>query len=145
VRILLDTNLLIRAAITPNGLAREILRLIEASDDHVLLISSYLFGEVVDVLRRDRIRARWPLSDEDIRLYCHYLSTAGEEVSPQPLSTVIRDPKDQAIIETAVAGTATAICTNDSHFYEPAAVAFCASRAIRVVKDVELLQLLRTG
>jgi putative PIN family toxin of toxin-antitoxin system len=144
VRILLDTNLLVRAAITPKGLAREILRLIEANEDHVLVMSPYLFSEVADVLRRDRIRARWPLTDEEIHLYCHYLSTVGEEVSPQPLTAVIQDTKDQAIIETAVAGAATVICTLDSHFYEPTAAAFCAARGIRVMNDVELVQLLRT-
>ena len=41
MRILLDTNLLVRAAITPEGLAREILRLVEASEHHVLVLSAW--------------------------------------------------------------------------------------------------------
>ena len=58
LRILLDTNLLVRAAITPIGIARVILRLIESIETTVLVVSAYLLSEVADVLRRDRIRAR---------------------------------------------------------------------------------------
>jgi putative PIN family toxin of toxin-antitoxin system len=114
VKILLDTNLLVRAAITPEGSAREILRLIEANETHVLILSPYLLSEIADVLRRDRIRARWPLSHEEIRLYCQYLARIGEEVLVEPLPPVIEDPKIQAIIETAVAGAAAVICTFDA-------------------------------
>src|ERR1041385_5515704 len=103
MRILLDTNLLVRAAITPEGSAREILRLIQLSDAHVLILSTYILSEVSDVLRRDRIRARWPLTDEEIRLYCQYLARVTEEVSDEPLPPVmIDDPKDQAVLQTAV-------------------------------------------
>ena len=44
MRILLDTNLLVRAAITPDGLARK-LRRIEEGEGHVLVITSHLLGE----------------------------------------------------------------------------------------------------
>lgn len=84
MRILLDTNLLVRAAITPKGSAREILRLIEASADHTLVISAYLLSEVTDVLRRDRIRARWPLTDEESALIA--------STSHEPLKRFIRRP-----------------------------------------------------
>jgi predicted nucleic acid-binding protein len=43
--ILLDTNLLVRAAISPLGSAREILRRIEASEGYVLVVCPYLFSE----------------------------------------------------------------------------------------------------
>lgn len=143
MRILLDTNLLVRAAITPKGSARAILRLIEESEEHVLLISDYLLSEVADVLRRDRIRARWPLTDEEVRSYCKFLDRIGEVVSAQPLAPIIEDPKDQAIIEAAVAGTAEVICTFDGHFYKPPFLAFCDRREIRILNDADLLKSLR--
>ncbi|SPF51435.1 conserved hypothetical protein [Candidatus Sulfopaludibacter sp. SbA4] len=143
MRILLDTNLLVRAAITPQGSARAILHLIEESEQHTLLISAYLLSEVADVLRRDRIRARWPLTDEEVRSYCEFLARIGEEVPAEPLPPIIEDPKDQAIIEAAVAGTAAVICTFDAHFYKEPVVAFCATRDIRVMNDAALLQSLR--
>ena len=69
MRVLLDTNLLVRAAITPEGLARQILDHIGAKDEHVLILSGHLLSEVADVLSRPRIRARWPLSDDEIQMY----------------------------------------------------------------------------
>jgi predicted nucleic acid-binding protein len=92
MKILLDTNLLVRAAISPQGSAREILRLIEASESHVLVVFPYLFSELADVLCRDRIRARFPLTGEELRSYCEYLATVGEEVSPKALHPVINGP-----------------------------------------------------
>lgn len=145
MRIVLDTNLLVRAAITPGGLAHEILRLIEADADRILILSPYLLSEVADVLRRDRIRARWPLTDQEIHSYCQYLTQVGEEVSPQALPPVIQDLKDQAIIETAVAGAATILCTFDIHFYDAPVLEFCGIHGIRVVNDVQFIHLLRTG
>jgi putative PIN family toxin of toxin-antitoxin system len=144
VRILLDTNLLIRAAITPEGLARKILRLIEAGADHILVLSPYLLSEVADVLRRDRIRARWPLTDEEVYSYCQYLASVGQEVSPPALPHVIQDPKDQAVLDAAVAGAVAVICTLDTHFTMPAVLTFCAAHSIRVLNDVDLIHLLRT-
>jgi predicted nucleic acid-binding protein len=41
MRVLLDTNLLLRAAITPDGLARKLLQRIERGN-HVLIVSSHL-------------------------------------------------------------------------------------------------------
>ena len=144
MRILLDTNLLVRAAITPAGLARAILRRVGENANHVLILSPYLLSEVAEVLRRDRIRARWPLTDEEVGLYCRFLAAAGEEVSPRPLAAAIQDPKDQAIVETAVAGSASVLCTIDAHFYAHTVLAFCAAHGIRIMNDVELLRLLKT-
>jgi predicted nucleic acid-binding protein len=78
VRILLDANLLIRAAITPSGAAREIPRLIETNEAHVLVISMHLLAEVADVLRRDRIRERWPISSFYILLQVRWGKTVAQ-------------------------------------------------------------------
>lgn len=145
MRILLDTNILVRAAISPGGSARAILRLIEASEAHALVISAYLLSEVADVLCRDRIRARCPLTDQEVRSYCEFLARIGEEVPAQPLPPIIEDPKDQAIIEAAAAGTVAVICTSDAHFFKPAVLAFCATRNIRVMNDADLLRTLPSG
>lgn len=145
MRILLDTNILVRAAISPEGPARAILRLIEASEEHALVISAYLLSEVADVLCRDRIRVRWPLTSEEVRSYCEFLARVGEEVPVQPLPPIIDDPKDQPIIEAAVAGAAAVICTFDAYFYRQPVLAFCATHGIRVMSDADLLQALRRG
>jgi len=109
----------------------------------VLVISPHLLSEVADVLRRDPIRARWPLTDEEIRLYCQHLARIGEEVSSHPLAAVIQDPKDQAVIEAAVAGGVAIICTLDGHFYHAPMQVFCSAHAIRIMNDADLLDCLR--
>ncbi|MGA3237185.1 MAG: putative toxin-antitoxin system toxin component, PIN family [Bryobacteraceae bacterium] len=142
MRILLDANLLVRAAITPYGLARKILHLIGAGEEHVLIVSSHLLAEVADVLSRPRIQARWPLPGNEIESYCQYLSAAGEEVKIRQLPPAISDPKDQAIIEAAVSGRAEVICTGDTHFYESPAREFLATHGINVMTDHDLLAVL---
>jgi putative PIN family toxin of toxin-antitoxin system len=111
VRILLDTNILVRAAITPNGLARKIVDRIRADEKHVLVISAYILTEIADVLNRPRMRSRWPLSTKDIQQYCQFLSALAEEVAIRPVPAAIADPKDQPVIEAAIAGRADVICT----------------------------------
>ena len=136
MRILLDTNLLVRAAITPNGLAKHLLSCIEARETHVLILSSHLLSEVADVLRRPRLQARWPLSDVEIETYCRYLTRVGQVVVLQALaSPVISDPKDQAVIEAAISGRVEVICTSDAHFYNPPAKDFLTKRGISVLTD----------
>jgi predicted nucleic acid-binding protein len=55
MRIVCDTNVLVRAALHPSGLAAELLHLIHR--DHVSLTSTPLLAELLEVLRRDHIRA----------------------------------------------------------------------------------------
>ena len=53
------------------------------------------------MLQRDRIRGRWPLTEEEIRSFCHYLSTVGEEVWAERLPAVIHDGKLVALLDLA--------------------------------------------
>lgn len=122
VRILHDTNILVRAAISPDGLARKIPDRIRDREEHVLVVSSHVLSEVADVLSRPRMRARWPLTDDEIQRYRQFLSAAGEEVS----TPAIADPKDQAIIEAAVAARVDAIRTGDVHSEAPSVREFLA-------------------
>jgi putative PIN family toxin of toxin-antitoxin system len=142
VRILFDTNLLVRAAITPGGLARKLLRLVEKNDSHVIIVSAHLLSEVADVLRRPRIQERWPLTHEDVESFCGYLSRVAEEVAACSLPIAINDPKDQAVIEAAIIGRAEVICTFDTHFYQSPAKEFLKTNGILVVNDRDLLTML---
>ena len=67
---------------------------------------------------------------------------AGREVPIRPIAPGISDPKDQPIIEAAVAAEADAICTSDPHFYQSPAKEFLAERGITVLRDTALLLLL---
>ena len=76
-----------------------------------------------------------------IQAYCRYLSQIGNQVPARPLPPVISDPKDQAVIEAAVAGEAHAICTSDAHFYKTPAQDLLERRGILVLTDRALLTL----
>lgn len=55
MRIVCDTNVLVRAAMHPNGLAAELLRRIQNA--HVSVLSTPILVELLEVLRRDRMRS----------------------------------------------------------------------------------------
>lgn len=143
MRILLDTNLLVRAAISPDGLARKLLIAIE-EQNHVLIVFSQLLGEVAAVLGRPRLQRRWPLSQQDIQKFCRGLARVGEDAPAHPLAQVISDPKDQMVVDAAVAARADFLCTLDAHFYEAPVLSFCQALGIKIVGDAELLDLIRS-
>ena len=60
-----------------------------------------------------------------------------------PAAVVPKDPDDDPIIATAVAGQAEIICTRDRHFWHPDVQQYCAAHGIRIMTDIELLQLLQ--
>ena len=64
MRIVLDTNILVRANAKAKGPARELLQVIVDSPEHVLLLSPFLLMELERVLSYDRVRAVVKLNDE---------------------------------------------------------------------------------
>jgi len=119
VRIVLDTNILVRAnpRVSPEGLARDLLLTI-VSGPHVLVLSAPILFEVRRVLAYPHVQARWPLTPEAIDRYLVYLSALAEVVAPIPASSpvVISDPDDDPILQTAITGRADVLCTRDEAF-----------------------------
>ena len=73
MRIVLDTNILVRANARARGPARELLQLIVASPGHVLLMSPFLLQELERVFSYERVRVSSKLTDEEIAEYLSYL------------------------------------------------------------------------
>ena len=139
MRIMCDTNVLVRTVLSPGGAAAELLRLI--ARDHALVVSRPVLGEVYDVLRRSRIRSIHRLGDPRIRRVVSSLYKLGSFVPlPSTLPAVVPlDPKDDPIVMTAIAGKADVLCTLDRHLHDPAVTALCAGHGVRVLRDAELL------
>jgi len=78
VRVVLDTNILVRAnpKVSPQGLARDLFLTI-VSGPHVLVLSSAILVEVQRVLTYPHVQARWPLTEEAIERYLVLLEAAG--------------------------------------------------------------------
>lgn len=143
MRIMCDTNILVRCALSADGPATELVDLVLR--EHLLVTSSAVLSEFYDVMRRPQIRAIHRLPERQIRRMTAKFAQAGTlarlpAILPQ---TVPRDPKDNPIVMTAVVGQAEVLCTLDKHLHVPDVVAYCQTRGIRVARDVELLFELR--
>jgi len=125
VRIVLDTNILVRAnpKVPPRGLARDLLLKI-VSGPHELVLSPAILMEVQRVLTYPHVQARWPLTPEAIDQYPIFLEAAGILVETPTASSpvAISDPDDGhcGVVENR-----------------------CRAHGIRILDDVTLMQELR--
>jgi putative PIN family toxin of toxin-antitoxin system len=113
MRIVLDTNILVRANAKAGGPARELLQIIVGSPDHVLLLSPFLLQELERVFSYERVRISARLTDEEIAEYSYLRAKdVSELVFPGPAPRVVpSDPDDDPVVHTAVIGRADALCT----------------------------------
>ncbi len=146
MRIVLDTNILVRAHAKAKGPARELLQLIAGSSQHTLLVSPFLLQELERVFDYERVRSAARLTDEEISEYLSYLRSRqiAEMIFPGPAPHVVSaDPDDDPVVHTAVVGQAGALCTLNRHFYDPAVRQYCRERGVLIASDVDILKLLR--
>jgi putative PIN family toxin of toxin-antitoxin system len=114
-----------------------------ASEPGSLILSDYILEEVERVLFYPRLLKQFQLSDLEIAAHIDALSQASILVEPAPVpESLLRDPKDKAVLGTAIAGNVDVLCTMDRHFFDEKVVAFAASHGIRIMNDVELLAVL---
>lgn len=145
MRVLVDTNVLARAAAGPPGPAYELVQH-TTEHEHVLILSPFLLDELARVLRYPRMRPLHSLSDEEIEQFITDLVLVAYVVEPGGASLGISsDRDDDPILAAAYAGQAEVICTRDRHFHEPAVKEYCAANRIEILSDVELLARLRGG
>jgi putative PIN family toxin of toxin-antitoxin system len=143
MRVVLDTNVLVRANIKAVGPAREVLLKI-ITGNHVLITSPFLLREVERALAYPRLQKLWQLGPFDIQEHVQFLVKVSELVHPVMGSPVVLiDPLDDPVVYTAISGKADALCTLDSDFFDESVMEFCGARGVSVVTDVELLQRLK--
>ncbi|MEX2119092.1 MAG: putative toxin-antitoxin system toxin component, PIN family [Pirellulales bacterium] len=142
---MLDTNVLVRATKNATGPAREVLERLQPPG-HVLVLSRWLLAELRRVLQYPRVQALHRMTMEETDDFISDLEVTADivdvppDLQPAALST---DPDDDAVIATAVAGRADALCTLDRHLRHADVQAYCQARGIAVLSDTELLTLLR--
>jgi putative PIN family toxin of toxin-antitoxin system len=142
MRIVLDTNVLVRAAADEKGLAGRLLQEI-VSGPHVLVSSPYALGEAARVLAYARLQARWRLGEKAIREFVSRVGDVAEVVlTTTPDRIVVADPDDDPIVQTAVLGRVDVLCTRDAHLLDRAVVEYCAGQGIQVMNDVDLYHIL---
>ena len=143
MRLVLDSNILVRSFVKSHGLALELLLAILASD-HTLIISSEILYEVAKVLRYPRLMTVHGENEEAIYNYTGWLRDAAEVVALNPLQLApIRDRNDIFVLQTVLHGEADVLCTGDRDFFEPPASIFLASVGIVVLTDEQLIRRLK--
>ncbi|HEX5445936.1 MAG TPA: putative toxin-antitoxin system toxin component, PIN family [Pirellulales bacterium] len=146
MRVVLDTNLIVRAAGERAGLGLDLI-LLAITEPHVLLISHSLYAEIRRVMHYPRLRALHRLDEAGIQSFLDDLLVVTEQIAlaghPHAGPLVGLDPTDDPILLTAVAGRADAIGTNNRHFFAADVVGFAQSHGIRILRDAELIVELR--
>jgi uncharacterized protein len=145
MRVTFDVNLLVRSALHPRGLAREILEL-ATLPPHTLVVSPPLLTDLDRVLHYPRIQVKFMLADQDIADFIAMIQAASDVVfQPAIIPVVPADADDDIVVATAVDGKADVICTRDHHFSDPAVHSYCAANNIRILSDIELVKEFRAG
>ncbi len=137
IRAVVDTNILIRAAIRAQGTVGPVAsRLSEGR--YVLIISEILLDELIETLREPRIARKYHLDEQAIQDFVAELAVSGELVAPTREIHACRDEDDNRVLEAAVAGKANFIVTTDEDL-----LVLDTFEGIRVVRPQIFLTALR--
>ena len=112
MRAVIDTNILVRALLNPEGSVGPVVDLLR-DGRYVFLYSKETLNELIDVLGRPRMVHRYGITPDEIGALCALVIRRGEAVQPSRTITACRDPKDNKFLEVAVAGRADVIVTGD--------------------------------
>jgi putative PIN family toxin of toxin-antitoxin system len=118
IRAVLDANVFVSAALSPNGIPAKILTAWRA-EQFQLVISKAILEEIDRVLRYPKILKRHQWREERIRLFIEDLAhltvlTPGE----RKLTVITEDPSDNRYLECATEGEAEYIVSGDQHLIE---------------------------
>ena len=140
MRFTLDSNILVRAAVSPQGPAYRLLDLI--LNHHTLVVSQHIVDEVRRVLLYPHLQTRYRVSSTEADEFLRKLSSLAYIVEPvlqDPIGAA--DPDDDAVLYAAAEAKSSVLCTlNLRHFNSAPARTFCARHGIRVMTDVEALR-----
>jgi len=134
MRVVLDTNILVRRVLSPSGRTAEIFRFFQQGAFEPV-VSAEILDEYRRVLDYEDLRRRHKLSLDEIeailRLFAPYLVVA------PPIEPMCRDPDDDKFLACAAAGEADYIVSND-----PDLTVVGSYQGIRIISSTVLLVLL---
>jgi putative PIN family toxin of toxin-antitoxin system len=111
VRAVLDTNVFLRALINPHSHSGRLLD--ELAGDYELVLSPAIVREVLEVLHRPRLRARFPQITRLDIAHVITLFQQAQVVEPQDVPAASRDPKDDKFLACARSAGAGYLVTVD--------------------------------
>jgi len=112
LRLVLDTNILVSAAIKPDGLQRTVL-LLAMTKPARLYVTKAILAEYREVLARREFKIRRGLRQQLLQL----IKNRTQSVNPERAFRVAKDPDDNKFLECADAARADYLITgNQRHF-----------------------------
>jgi len=116
--VVLDTNVIVSALLSPNGTPAEIIRYMEISKI-TIATSDPLLDELERVLKYPKVAKYIKASETDITLFIKRFRMFADIVKPESsIETVEKDPDDDRVLECAVAAKADFIISGDQHLLE---------------------------
>ncbi len=112
LRLVIDTNILVSAALRPDGLQRTVL-LLALTKPARLYVSKAILDEYREVLARPKLKIRKGVRQQ----FLQYIENGAQLVTPSRTLFVTRDPDDNIFLECADAARADYLITgNQRHF-----------------------------
>jgi putative PIN family toxin of toxin-antitoxin system len=110
IRVVLDTNILVSALLTPGGLPARVFLMSITEPEIELAISGDVFAEYEDVIRRPKLRR----SETEIAGTLQTIRTRGRWVKPTGRIRACSDPDDDIFLECAQAVDAHYLVTGNT-------------------------------
>ena len=113
--VVLDTNVIISALLSPKGAPAEIINRWEAGEFDVVT-SPPLLAELKRALEYGRVKKHLNQPRKTVATLIKRLETVATVVAPPPsLGVIEEDPADNRVLECALASKASYIVTGDAH------------------------------
>ena len=110
MRIVIDCNVLISAALSKNGASAKAIKV--AEDFHQMILSEKTLSEFSDTILKTKFDKYFRPVDVRFAIISRY-SNKCELIVPFHRVTISRDPKDDMYLELALSGKANCIITGD--------------------------------
>ncbi|MCL4835870.1 MAG: putative toxin-antitoxin system toxin component, PIN family [Caldilineaceae bacterium] len=141
MRVVIDTNVLVRALITRKGTPGQLLEKMK-TEDFFLVLSEEVFAELTRVLDYPHLCNRYRYTDEQKNRFLLSLRYVAIWVNAQEtLRVVTEDESDNRFVELAVAGQARYLVTGDQKHL----LRLRHYKGIGIVSPAEFLAMLATS
>ena len=138
IRAILDTNVFLRALLNPYSRCGRLLD--EFAEDYELALSPAIVREVLEVLHRPRLRAKFPqVAQLDIARIISLFEQA-QVIEPQDVPSVSRDPQDDRFLACARSAEADYLVTEDKDL-----LVLETYEGTRICQPAEFIALLEAG
>jgi len=109
--VVLDTNILISAFLTPRGESDEIVR---RAKGEMLYLSPFIFVEIESNLRSPRLRKKYRYTIPDVKKYVRSLYGASRMINPTQIPQVCSDEDDNHVMACAIEAQAEYLVTRNT-------------------------------